>query len=140
MAEIDSLSISISASAQVANKAIDSLIDSVSKLQNAIKLDTSSISNIAKSVDLSGVTNQAKNVQSEMKNISNAAKTIVKPVEEARKSAADLAKDLNTKFKDFTPVIDFTQTESSLTKLADKYKQQMTTAQNEINRILPLSV
>lgn len=139
MATVDSLDIQIAASAQVAEKAIDSLIDSVSKLQSAIKLDASGISNVVKSVDLSGVSNQAKNVQAEMRNISDAAKTIVKPMDDAKKSATDLAQELSDKFKNFTPVIDFTQTESSLTKLADKYRQQMTTAQNEINRILASS-
>lgn len=66
MATVDSLDIQISSSAQQANKAIDSLIKNLGKLSNSLKLDTSNLANIGKNIDLSGVTNGVKSMQSQM--------------------------------------------------------------------------
>lgn len=155
MATVDSLELQISSSAAEATKAIAAAIKKLdvfrghlAAISDSVKSNFSDVNqyfnNIANSMkpmqtELNGVNTAVKDIRSGMKDLRASIQTVVKPMEEAKKSAADLFKDLNENLKDFTPVIDFSQNEAALIKLSNKYKQQIVTTQNEINRILASS-
>lgn len=66
MAEIDELSIGIEASAEKANKAIDSLIDGLGKLADSLKIDTSGLEKIGSSIKIDGIEKASRQIQSKM--------------------------------------------------------------------------
>lgn len=65
MATIDRLDIQIEGSAQKANVAINDLIKNLDRLANSLKIDTSGLEKIGKSLNLSGIDKAAKNMQSQ---------------------------------------------------------------------------
>lgn len=75
MAEIDELSIGIEASAEKANKAIDSLIEGLGKLADSLKIDTSGLEKIGSAINADGIVKASKTIQSQ---ISGATKSLDK--------------------------------------------------------------
>ena len=76
MATIDSLDIQISGSVQKANQAIDSLITNLGRLANSLKIDTSGLEKIGKSLNFSGIDKAAKNMQSQTQKASKSLSQI----------------------------------------------------------------
>lgn len=76
MATIDSLDIQISGSVQKANQAIDSLITNLGRLANSLKIDTSGLEKIGKSLNFSGIDKAAKNIQSQTQKVSKSLSQI----------------------------------------------------------------
>lgn len=76
MATIDSLDIQIAGSVQKANRAIDSLITNLGRLANSLKIDTSGLEKIGKSLNFSGIDKTAKNMQSQAKKVSKSMSQI----------------------------------------------------------------
>lgn len=70
MATVDNLEIQIEGSANKANNAIDSLIKNLNRLTNSLKIDTSGLEKIGKSINTSGITNSAKTITTQTKQIS----------------------------------------------------------------------
>lgn len=70
IATIDNLSIEISASAQKANQEIDKLVQNIGKLANSLKIDTSGLEKIGKSLNLTGVEKATKSVDNQMQKVS----------------------------------------------------------------------
>lgn len=108
MAEIDSLSISIAVSARKANDSINSIITSLENLSNALNIDTSKLANIGKSINLSGISNQAKaisesmgsmgaKVAQSMRPAQEQTGKVVKSLEQITAQYADLGKDFELK-------------------------------------------
>lgn len=77
MATIDRLDIQIEGSAQRANVAIDSLITNLGRLANSLKIDTSGLEKIGKSLNFSGVDKAAKNIQSQTQKVSKSISQIM---------------------------------------------------------------
>lgn len=69
MATVDSLDIRIEGSAQKANDAIDGLIVNLGRLANSLNIDTSSLSNIGKSMNFGGISGAAKTMQSQAQKV-----------------------------------------------------------------------
>lgn len=118
MAEIDSLSISISSSAKVANDAIDSIIQHLGKLSSALKIDTSRIANIGKNIDLSGVSRSVKDVKSQMQSAE-------KSVEQSVKKISDMTKEFEDKYKDLGKNFQFFGSEKKLDNEIVKYSNAL---------------
>lgn len=76
MATIDNLDIQISASAQKANQAIDSLVKNLNRLTTSLKIDTSGLEKIGKSLNFGGIANSAKNIQSQTQKVSKSLSQI----------------------------------------------------------------
>lgn len=99
MAEIDSLEISIQASADKANKAIDTLIGKLDKLSGALDFgkNIKGLEKIGQSLNLSEVSNGVKNIQKQLegleKSAKSSAKRISKDISEVMKDATDIGKD-----------------------------------------------
>lgn len=101
---VDSLELQISAEAKKANDAIDSIIRNLGNLTGALKIDTSGISNIGKTLDFSKITDSAK-VMSET--VGKAGATMaqsMKPVQEevkkTAKSVEQVISEISNKNKD----------------------------------------
>lgn len=130
--QIDSLDIQIAGSAKKANSAIDSLIDKLEDLANSLRIDTSGLANIGKSLNFGDVEKAAKNMQSQM---SNAAKTAENKMQKISKSAAEAAKEFQDKFKNIHVNVDFSKPEAELRK----FQKQAQTAQNSLTRVMASS-
>lgn len=76
MATIDRLDIQIEGSAQKANVAINDLIKNLDRLANSLKIDTSGLEKIGKSLNLSGIDKAAKNMQSQTQKVSKSMSQI----------------------------------------------------------------
>ena len=76
MATIDRLDIQIEGSAQKANVAINDLIKNLDRLANSLKIDTSGLEKIGKSLNLSGIDKAAKNIQSQTQKVSKSLSQI----------------------------------------------------------------
>ncbi len=76
MATIDRLDIQIEGSAQKANVAINDLIKNLDRLANSLKIDTSGLEKIGKSLNLSGIDKAAKNMQSQTQKVSKSLSQI----------------------------------------------------------------
>lgn len=76
MATIDSLDIRIAGSAKKANDAIDGLITNLNRLATALKIDTSGLEKIGKSLNFSGIDKAAKNTQSQAQKVSKSLSQI----------------------------------------------------------------
>lgn len=97
MAQIDSLDIQIQASAQKANQAVDSLIKNLDRLANSLKIDTSGLEKIGKSLELNGIDKAAKNVQSQMENIE---KSIENPLNKTEDTIQKMIKSFQKTFSE----------------------------------------
>lgn len=76
MATVDRLDIQIEGSAKKANEAIDSLITNLNKLANSLKIDTSNLEKIGKSLNINGIDKSAKSMQSQMQKVSKSLSQI----------------------------------------------------------------
>lgn len=76
MAQIDSLEIQIAGSAQKANQAMDSLITNLGRLANSLKIDTSGLEKIGKSLNFSGIDKATKTIQSQTQKVSKSLSQI----------------------------------------------------------------
>ena len=76
MATIDRLDIQIEGSAQKANVAINDLIKNLDRLANSLKIDTSGLEKIGKSLNFSGIDKAAKNMQSQTQKVSKSLSQI----------------------------------------------------------------
>ena len=77
MAEIDSLEIKIASDATKANNVIDSLVKNLDRLSTSLKIDTSGLEKIGKSLNFSGISNFAKNIQSQTQKVSKSLSQIM---------------------------------------------------------------
>lgn len=118
MTTVDSLDIQITSSAKQANDAIDSLIKNLGKLGNSLNIDTSKISNIGKNIDLSNVTNGAKEIQSKMESV---AKSVGAPMKDFSKSFADIEK----KYKDLGKGFEVKGSTADILKQITKYSNAL---------------
>lgn len=121
MATIDSLDIQIAASTEQANKAIRHLTRNLGALSTALKIDTSGLEKIGKSLNLSRISKSVKSANTEMQKIS--------------KSAAEAAKEFQNKFKDISVEVDFSKPEAEM----QKFQRQAQAAQNALSRIMKSS-
>lgn len=121
MATIDRLDIQIEGSAQKANVAINDLIKNLGRLANSLKIDTSGLEKIGKSLNLSEIGKSVKSANAEMKKIS--------------KSATEVAKEFQDKFKNIDVKVDFSKPESELRK----FQKQAQTAENSLSRVMSSS-
>lgn len=76
MATVDRLDIQIEGSVKKANEAIDSLITNLNKLANSLKIDTSNLEKIGKSLNINGIDKSAKSMQSQMQKVSKSLSQI----------------------------------------------------------------
>ncbi len=97
MATIDRLDIQIEGSAQKANVAINDLIKNLDRLANSLKIDTSGLEKIGKSLKLNGIDKAAKNVQSQMKNIE---KSIENPLNKTEDTIQKMIKSFQKTFSE----------------------------------------
>lgn len=139
MATVDNLDIQISSSAQKANASINSIIKNLDRLTSALKIDTSKLSNIGKSIDLSGISNQAKAVSQNLNKMGTKVAQSMKPLQEqtkeTSKNISEVAKDFQEKFKDIPVKVDFSKPESEL----KKFQNQAKNAENALSRIMASS-
>lgn len=77
MAEIDSLEIKIASDVTKANNAINSLIRNLGRLSNSLKIDTSGLEKIGKSLNLSGIDKSTKSMQSQTQKVSKSLSQII---------------------------------------------------------------
>lgn len=117
MATVDSLEIQIEGSARKANDAIESLISNLGRLTTSLEIDTSGLEKIGKSLNFSGAEKSIKTAENKMKILS--------------KSAAEVARDVQNKFKDISVSVDFSKPEAEL----QKFKKQAREAENTLSRI-----
>lgn len=102
MAQIDSLDIQIAASTEKANKAIRHLTRSLGALSTALKIDTSGLEKIGKSLNFNGIDKATKNVQSQMKNIEKSIENPLNKTEDAiQKMIKSFQKTFSESGKDF---------------------------------------
>lgn len=142
MAEIDSLEIKLQSNIQAVTKDLEQLIGNITLTSKAISAFGNNKALEQLNREAKGVADgmkQAASASGAMKNVSSAASAAQKPMEQLRKSVDETAKDLYAKFENFTPVINFSQSEESLKKLSETYQDQMVKAQNELNRIMASS-
>lgn len=97
MATIDNLDIQIAGSAKKANNAVNSLVKNLDKLANSLKIDTSGLEKIGKSLKLNGIDKAAKNVQSQMKNIE---KSIENPLNKTEDTIQKMIKSFQKTFSE----------------------------------------
>lgn len=90
MATIDNLDIQIAGSAKKANDAIDGLIKNLGRLAASLKIDTSGLEKIGKSLNLREISNGTKNVQSQVQKAS-------KPLSQIAEQYKDLGKGFEVK-------------------------------------------
>lgn len=76
MATVDSLDIQISAQVNKSNDAINDLITNLGRLANSLKIDTSGLEKIGKSLNFSGIDKAAKNIQSQTQKVSKSLSQI----------------------------------------------------------------
>lgn len=76
MATIDRLDIQIEGSAQKANAAINDIIKNLDRLANSLKIDTSGLEKIGKSLNFSRIDKAAKNMQSQTQKVSKSLSQI----------------------------------------------------------------
>ena len=100
MAEIDSLSISIAASAEKANKSINSIITSLGKLSNALKIDTSGLENIGKNIGLGEVSKQIKTVSENIGSMGTKLSQSMRPVQEQAGKVAKTLEQMTAQYAD----------------------------------------
>lgn len=115
MATVDSLDIQIAGSAQKANDAINGLIRNLKRLSNSLNIDTSGLEKIGKSIS-----------------VDNISKSIKRQSKEITKSASQVAKELQDKFKNISVKVDLSRPESEL----KKFQKQAQTAENALSRIM----
>lgn len=132
MATIDRLDIQIEGSAQKANVAINDLIKNLDRLANSLKIDTSRLDKIGKSLNLSGFENTAKNIQAQMSNVSKSTESQMQKIS---KNATEAAKEFQDKFKNIDVKVDFSKPEAELRK----FQRQAQTAENALSRIMASS-
>lgn len=99
MATVDSLDIQISAESQKANAAIDSIIRNLDRLGNALKLDTSNLTNIGKNLDFSKITDGAKAMSETVGKAGANMAQSMKPVQEETKKIARTFEDVKGSLK-----------------------------------------
>lgn len=105
MATIDRLDIQIEGSAQKANQAIDSLITNLGRLANSLKIDTSGLEKIGRSLNFNGISNSAKAISAQTKQISRTLESV-----------SEKYKDLG---KDFKPSDSLKKAQSQLLRYSD---------------------
>lgn len=125
MAEIDNLEIKISASVATADKAINSLIGNLGKLATALKIDTSGLEKIGKSINLSGIDKLTKNVKRQTKDV-------LKLFNKTETEIQQMIKEISKKSLYLTPEIDT----SNIQREKKKYENQLRNSQNELNRVM----
>lgn len=77
MATVGSLDIQIQASAQKANQEINELVSNIGKLAKSLKINTSGLENIGKSLNFSGIDKAAKSIQSQTQKVSKSLSQIM---------------------------------------------------------------
>lgn len=132
MATIDNLDIQITGSAKKANVAINGLIKNLDRLANSLKIDTSGLEKIGKSLNLSGLESVAKNIQAQMSNVSKSTESQMQKIS---KSATEAAKEFQDKFKNIDVKVDFSNPEAELRK----FQKQAQTAENSLSRVMTSS-
>lgn len=132
MATIDNLDIQIAGSAKKANVAINGLIKNLDRLANSLKIDTSGLEKIGKSLNLSGLESVAKNIQAQMSNVSKSTESQMQKIS---KSATEAAKEFQDKFKNIDVKVDFSNPEAELRK----FQKQAQTAENSLSRVMASS-
>lgn len=100
MPTIDNLDIQIASSAQKANNAINSIIKNLGNLSNALKIDTSGLSNIGKSIDLSEISKQTKAISESMGSMGAKMAQSMKPVQDNAKNLESVLSQITEKYKD----------------------------------------
>lgn len=90
MATIDSLDIQIQASAQKANQEINKLVSNINRLAKSLRIDTSSLADIGKGLNLGEIGKTSKNMQSQ-------AQRITKSLSEITEQYKDLGKGFEIK-------------------------------------------
>lgn len=121
MATVDSLSIQIESSAKNANDAIDSIIKNLSRLTQALKIDTSSLSNIGKNLDFSKITSGAKTMSENMGKVAQS----MKPIEEQTKKISKTFEQVKEPFKDIGKGFRVEGTFSDIEKAIKKYTNEL---------------
>lgn len=109
MATIDSLDIQIAGSAKKANDAIDSLITNLGRLADSLKIDTSGLEKIGKSLNFNGIRNGAKAISAQTKQISRTLESV-----------SEKYKDLG---KDFEPSDSLKKAQSQLSRYSDLFQK-----------------
>lgn len=100
MPTIDSLDIQIASSAQKANSAIDSIIKNLGNLSEALNIDTSKLANIVKSINLSGISNQAKAISESMGSMGAKVAQSMKPAQEQTEKVVKSLEQITAQYAD----------------------------------------
>lgn len=99
MATIDILDIQIASSAKKANDAIDNLITKLGKLANSLKIDTSGLEKIGKSLNLSGLEKSTKTIVDAFGNVLSSVDTAEKSLKKKTKKITLSLEQMEEKYK-----------------------------------------
>lgn len=128
VAQIDSLEISIESSAKKANDAINSIVKNLGNLSKALNIDTSRLSNIGKSIDLSGIAKQTKSISESMGNMGAKMSQSMKPVRDNAKNLESILSRINEKYKDLGKDFQFFGNVQSVQKKIDSLSNSLENA------------
>lgn len=131
MAQIDSLEILIESSAKKANDAINSIIKNLGNLSNALKMDTSNLSNIGKSIDLSRISKQTKAISESMGNMSAKMAQSMKPIQDNAKKLEFVLSKITEKYKDLGKNFQFFGNAQSTQKKIDSLSNSLEKAKQK---------
>ena len=121
MSTIDSLDIQIKSSADTANQAINSLIQSLGKLQKALNIDTSKLSGIGKFVDFSGISKAAKSAGAQMDGVAKSANSASSSMKNISKTLSQIERQ----YKELGKGFQFKGSASAIEKQVEKYSNML---------------